>query len=145
MEQSLPPMPSTPKTPIRTKAELTRDDRLWIHALYYDGDLSQAQIVLRTGYTRNQVQYALSHRLTPQKRRCGRKKVLNTPERKRLVEWVTASSYNRQVKWSDIPRHLSWNCGLKAIQTAFAQEGFVRRYARYKPPLTENDKKARLE
>jgi hypothetical protein len=91
------------------------------------------------------VQYALSHRLTPQKNRCGRRPFLNTPQRKRLVEWVTASEANRRVKWADIPAILEWNCGEKAIRAAFKKEGFVRRLARRKCPLTEQHKKDRLD
>ena len=85
----------TPKTP---RKQCTRDDRLRIQVLYDDAGYTEDQIVLQTNYTRGQVQYALSHRLTPQKHRCGKRPFLNTPQRKRLVEWVTSSNANRRVK-----------------------------------------------
>jgi transposase len=133
----------TPRTP--SKQQLTRDDRLRISTLYYDAGFTQDDIVLQTGYTRNQVQWALSHRLTPQKYTRGRKALLNTPQRKRLIEWVTASSINRRTQWKDIPPILGLDCGEKAIRAAFKKEGFVRRHARRKPPLSEQHQKDRLD
>ena len=40
---------------------------------------------------------------------------------------------------------MQWNCGEKAIRAAFQKEGFVRRIARRKPPLTEQHRKDRLD
>jgi len=95
--------------------------------------------------TLRQVQYTLSHRLTPQKHYTRRKPFLNTPQRKRLIEWVTSSKQTRRTEWSDIPSLLGWDCGIKAIRTAFKKEGYARRSARQKPPLSEEHMKARLE
>jgi transposase len=118
---------------------------LRIETLYFDAGFTQDEIALQLyPITIGQVQYALSHRLTPQKHYRGRKVLLNTPQRKRLVEWVTASNANRRVKWADIPTILGWNCGEKAIRAAFKKEGFVRRIARRKCPLTEQHKEDRL-
>jgi hypothetical protein len=75
----------------------------------------------------------------------GRKVLLNTPQRKRLIEWVTSSKENRRVAWQDIPPYLGWDCGTKAIRAAFKKEGFGRRSARQKPPLSDQNKKDRLE
>ena len=90
----------TPKTP---RKQSTRDDRVRIEALYMHGDLTQEEIALRLKLTLRQVQYALAHRLTPQKHHRGRLILLNTPQRKRLVKWVTSSAANRRIKWKDIP------------------------------------------
>ncbi|KAH8587048.1 hypothetical protein B0O99DRAFT_642837 [Bisporella sp. PMI_857] len=76
----------TPKTP--KKPDCTRDDRLRIQTLYYEAGFTQDQICLQTGFTLSQVRYALAHRLTPQKSKTGRKLLLNTPQRKRLIEIV---------------------------------------------------------
>lgn len=85
----------TPKTP---RKECTRDERLKVQTLYFDAGFTQDQIALQLKLTPRQVQYALDHRLTPQKSRCGRKPFLNTPQRKRLIEWVTASRDNRRAQ-----------------------------------------------
>ncbi|PQE05394.1 Transposable element Tc1 transposase protein [Rutstroemia sp. NJR-2017a BBW] len=98
----------TPKTP--TKRELDRDDRLRIQTLFFDANWDRAKICLQTGYTYDQINYALTHRLTPQKQKRGRHLVLNTPQRKRLIEWVTTSRENRETPWCAIPDILGWDC-----------------------------------
>jgi hypothetical protein len=85
---------STPKTPTK---QCTRDDRLRIQTLYFEAGYTQDQIILQLGCTKGQVQYALTHRLTPQKHAREKKILLNTPQRKRLIKWVTASKANRRV------------------------------------------------
>lgn len=71
--------------------------------------------------------------------------MLNNPQRKRLIEWVTASKENRATSWAEIPRILGLDCSEYAIRTAFKREGYKRRIARRKCPLTEENRKKRLE
>ena len=141
MEDSLYSVP-TPKTPHK---QCTRDDRIRIETLYFDAGFTEDEIALQLNKTPRQVGYALAHWLTPQKHLRGRKPRLNTPQRKRLIKWVTASSTNRRVRWADIPAILQWDCGEKAIRAAFHKEGFVRRIARRKPPLTTQQREDRLK
>ena len=124
---------------------LTRDQRLRIQILFNDANYTVSQIVLQTGYSERQVRYALAHRLTPQKWKTGRKVLLNTPQRKRLIQWVTASQENRETPWIEIPGILGFDCGEKAIRTAFKKEGYVRRVSRKKPPISEVNRKKRLD
>ena len=139
MESSINiPIPKTPRK------ETSRDERLRISTLYFDAGWTQAQIALQLNLTIDQVRYAIRHRITPQKTRSGCKPFLNTPQRKRLIEWVTASRENREVSWSEIPTLLGWNCGLKAIRAAFKKEGYTRACARQKPPLTYLNQVSRL-
>ncbi|PQE05393.1 transposable element tc1 transposase protein [Rutstroemia sp. NJR-2017a BBW] len=133
----------TPKQP--RSAELSRDDRLRIHTLFFDANWSRDDIVLYTGFTYKQVCDALKHRLTPQKSKCGLKPRLTTPERKRLVDWVSASADNREIPWIAIPQILKLNCSHKAIRTAFKKEGYIRAVARRKPPLSEANKEERMQ
>jgi hypothetical protein len=121
MATTLPvPVPKQPREP-----ELTRDQRLRIQTLFFDTNYTHDQICLQTGYMYKQVCHALTHRLTPQKRKAGRKVVLNTPQRKRLIQWVTASQENRETQWIEIPGILGWDCREKAIRSAFKKEGFA--------------------
>src|SRR6266496_2731465 len=78
----------TPKTLIH---QTSRDDRLRIQTLFYIAGWSIDDIILQLNFSRCQVLYALEHRLTPQKQKCGRHLLLNTPNQKRLIEWVTAN------------------------------------------------------
>ncbi|RKF84196.1 hypothetical protein GcM1_141011 [Golovinomyces cichoracearum] len=132
---------TTPKTPLK---QCKSDDRLRTQTLYYDTGYTGAEIILTTGLSRDKIRYALSHRLTPQYHARGRRVVLNAPQRKHLIQWFTSSAVNRLTKWKDIPALLEWNCGEKAIRTAFKKEGFVRRIVRRKPPLTEQHRRDRL-
>lgn len=133
----------TPKTPSHTT---TRDDRLRIQTLYYTAGWSIDDLLLQGPFTRRQIDYALQSRLTPQKKgHSGRHILLDTPRRKELVAWVTASSYNRDVPWAQIPRHIGWEwCGESAIRTALKREGYIRGVRRKKPPLSEKNIRERL-
>jgi hypothetical protein len=132
----------TPKTPRRHASK--RDDRFRIETLYFEAGFTIDDICLQLNITRGQVRYALEHRLTPQHYKRGRPPTLSTPQRKRLIQWVTASADNRRVPWAEIPPILGWDCGEKAIRAAFKKEGYVRRIARRKPPLTDEHMKERL-
>jgi len=72
----------TPKTPSKLA---TRDQRLQAHTLYHYAGFTQDEIALQLNLTSRQVQYALAHRLTPQKHKAGRKLLLDTPHRKHLI------------------------------------------------------------
>jgi len=132
-------VPKQPKQP-----ELTRDERLCIQTLFFDANYICSQICLQTGHTYNQVCYAIKHRLTPQKRKSSRRVLLNTPQRKKLIQWVTASRENRETPWIAIPGILGWDCGEAAIRTAFKKEGYRRRVSKRKCPLSEENRKKRL-
>jgi hypothetical protein len=120
--------------------ELMRDQRLRVQTLFNDTNYTISQIALQTGYTLRQIRYALAYRLTPQKQKTGQRVVLSTPQRKRLIQWVTASKENRETAWIEIPGILGLDCGEKAIRTAFRKEGFGRRVSRKKPPLLETNR-----
>ena len=124
--------------------KLTRDQRLQISVLYFDANWTRDQICLQTGYTYRQVCQALSYRVTPQKQKAGCKVLLNTPAKKRLVEWVTASQTNRETLWRNILSILGWDCGEYAIRTALKREGFKRCVKRRKCHLTEDYAKDKL-
>ena len=112
--------------PKQKHPELTRDQRLRVQTLFFDANYTRSQICLQTGYSYDQVRWAIAHRLTPQKQKTGRRVLLNTPQRKRLIQWVTASQENRETPWIEIPGILGLDCGEKAIQTAFKREGYVQ-------------------
>lgn len=131
--------------PKQKSPELIRDQRLRVQTLFFDANFTREQISLQTGYTYDQICYAIRHRLTPQKFKTGRKVLLNTPQRKRLIQWVTASQENRETPWPEIPAILGLDCGEYAIRTAFKTEGFARRITRRRTPLSEGNRKKRLE
>src|SRR4051812_31358801 len=128
----------TPKTP---KHQTSRDIRLRIQTLFFIAHWTFDQIQLAIpNVTRRQIEYAVQHRLTLQHQLRGHKVQLDTPTRKRLVEWITLNKKTRQEDWYTIPVVLRLNCGIKAIQKALELEGYVRRVARQKPPLSDEQR-----
>ena len=71
--------------------------------------------------------------------------LLDTPKRKQLIKWVSQSKKNQQVPWEQIPRYLNQDCYIYAIWHAFAKEGYVWRFARQKPPISETNRKLQLQ
>jgi ketohexokinase/beta-glucosidase len=128
----------------KTRYHCTRDDRLKIQTLFFHAGWTKAQIALQLNLTERQIQYALCHRVTPQKKHSGRRPFLGPEERKQLVEWVCASAKNRRTPWHKIPAIFGWDCHVYAIETAFKLEGFARRSALKKPDLTAKHAAIRL-
>ncbi|RFU33865.1 hypothetical protein B7463_g2519, partial [Scytalidium lignicola] len=132
-------------TPKSKRPDCTRDQRLKIQTLYLQAGWSKDDIMLQLNVTRRQIQYALAHRLTPQKPKSGRQPLLNPAQRNLLIEWVCSSATNRRVEWYQIPAILGWNCKVYAIATAFKLEGFSRRSALKKPKLSPDNVFKRLQ
>jgi len=144
------PEPETQHVPcpkINSKVT-TRDERQQIRTLYYTAGWDINSILLQfSRLTRDQVDYALETRPTPQKKgHCGRHVKLTPRHRKQLVKWATTDKTTRDTAWRDIPRNLGWEqwCGEKAIRRAFEKEDYVRGVKRRKPPLSEKNRLARL-
>ncbi|PQE33422.1 transposable element tc1 protein [Rutstroemia sp. NJR-2017a WRK4] len=99
------------------------DDRLRIYTLFYQARFTKDQIALQLNLTIRQIEYALQHQLTLQKR-CSGRPFLGPSERQKLVVWVCASAENRRVPWGQIPAIFGWDCNVYAIETVFKLERF---------------------
>ena len=135
-----PPPPTAPPPPVY---QTTRDQRLQAQTLH-DIGLTYTQIRAQLGLTLRQIQYALHHRVTPQKRP-GRPSVLTQEEVAEIIDWVCALKGNRRTPWAKIPDILELNVGYCAVRTALRNAGFSRRVARRKPPLSERNRQLRLQ
>ena len=92
-----------PATPKRTKhPDITRDQRIEINTLSLIAGWTPRRIAKKLGVTLNQVYYSFNHQLTPQKRRSGRKSIINTPYRARLIEFVISSKRTRRMRFIDV-------------------------------------------
>ena len=113
--------------------ETTRDDRIRIQtALLFKIPWEQICKVLKV--TPRQIQYARTHRLTPQKTKAGRKPLIRTPQRRRLEEWLLSSPSHRRIPWRYIPRveEEFQSYGERALATAFTLQGYCRRVSKGK-------------
>ena len=122
--------------------ETTRDQRLQAQTLHESG-IKYQEIAAQTGLTLRQVQYAITHTVTPTKRK-GRKSMLTDDEVQNIINWICASRKNRRTSWISIPTLLHLNVSYKTIRTALRNAGFSRRVARRKPPISEKNRLARL-
>ena len=95
------PQMDPPKTPFK-QIEISRDLRLQAQTLKEIG-WKYAKIAEFLKITIRQVQYACSHRPTPQKIRSGRNATIDDNSRQILVEFVCASRENRQLSYWQIP------------------------------------------
>ena len=94
--------------------------------------------------SRRQVLYALDTPPTP-KKSTGRPPILNTEQRKHLIDFVCASKKNRRMSYKDLTKEFEyWNAGHIAIKNALDREGFGLRWAMRKPPISEKNRKLRL-
>ena len=133
-----PEAPSTPK-----HRELTREQRLQVHTLA-NIDWIPRRIAKHLDITPRQVQYARSHRFTPQKHRCGPKPMLNAPSRAALVRYIRTSKETRRMPYYELAARLNWNISESTIRRALRKENMFRRIARKKPPISETNKQTRL-
>jgi len=140
---SLGPIPHPPIR--RSKApDLTRDQKRDCQLLHSIG-WSYSQIYKQTGHTIRQIRGACQEgaRATP-KKRTGRPPLLTQAQVEELVEFVCASSTNRRMSFQKLAEVLDYGVKAKAIRTALLREGFHRRLAMRKPPITEKNRQIRL-
>jgi transposase len=135
--------PQTPPASDSTILCSTRDQRLQAQT-FHDAGLTYAQIRAPLGLTLRQVQYAVSHRLTPKKRH-GRPPILTQEEVNDIITWICVSKANRRTLWIKIPMSLKLNVGYYCVRRALRNAGFARRVARRKPPQSERNRTARLQ
>lgn len=130
-----------PRTP--HKAQLSREDRIEVHALR-DAGWKYQRTADHLNFSLRQVHYAATHRRTP-KKRSSRPPLLGPEKRLELVEIVCASAENRRLPLWRIPLVLKWDITEYAIRRALKTEGFRRCLARCKPPISEKNRQLRLK
>jgi transposase len=136
-----PQTPPPPSTPLRTH-QTTRDQRLQVQTLR-DAGLTYNEIHQQLDLTFRQIQHAISHRVTPKKRK-GRPSLLTQEEIDEIIAWICESKANRRTPWAQIPVLMGLNVSFYCIRTALRRAGFSRRVARHKPPISERNRQARL-
>ena len=121
-----PAPPEAPETPRRH--QISRDQRLQVQTLASLG-LKYAEIAEELGITIRQVQYANTHRLTPQRRKRGRHSKLRPEQIEYLMGWVCLSKKNRHTPYWKITVILHWDVLEYAIRYALKNQGFHRYFS----------------
>ncbi len=140
LEEPIGPIPHPSIRPSKAP-ELTRDQRRDIQLLSSIG-WSYSQIRKHTKATISQIRTALI-KATPRKR-SGRPPLLTQAQVEELVEFVCASSTNRRMSFQKLAEVMDFGAKKDAIRTALLREGFHRRLAMRKPPITEKNRRLRL-
>jgi hypothetical protein len=69
---------------------------------------------------------------------------MDTPTRQRVVDFVTASKRGRRMPYCQVSIELHLFVSDTIIRNALAKEGYHRRVARKKPPISEKNRVLRL-
>ena len=127
----------TPERKRRYKSNsCDRDTRIKIQLLHSIG-WKYADIAQHLKVTIRQVQYAVTHRLTPQHfGKKGPAPIIRTPRRRELKAWLNESPSRRDIPWPEIPLILEWNYGERAVARAIKSLGYKRRVKKKRPTLT---------
>ncbi len=134
-----------PKGSAGTK-QLTTEERQRVRTLYFDGQLSQALIKERTGFTAAQIRTAIRADNAIAGRSTGRPRVMTPEQEEELVSYVCASKKTRRMGFLELSIALfNGVFGMWLIKHALYRLGFRRRVARRKPPLSEKNKRLRKE
>jgi len=133
--------PSTP----RHHHYLTRDERLQAKTLYQAG-YSYKLIQQQLGFSIKQVRNAIKLPLTP-KKRPGRRSKLSSEQIQELIAFIRQSRVTRRMQYYTLAAHFypTWGVSEDCIRRALKAAGYSRKRALYKPPLTEENKRARLQ
>lgn len=129
-------------------ALLTRDQRLQIQTLRtlnwnYD-KIAKHLRSLNINCTTYQVQYAANHRVTPQKRRCESKALLNISTRRRVADFIISSRRTRRMPFIQVSEELHLFVSEFVMRRIMQKEGIFRRLTRGKPPISEKNRLLRL-
>ncbi|KKY27549.1 putative transposable element tc1 [Phaeomoniella chlamydospora] len=105
----------------------TRDDRVRIDLLKRLGK-SDRDIAAFLGLSRNQVQYARKHPLSPQHKRSGRKPTVEQADLEFVMNWLCSSEENWRTPWPQVPAACGLpHLGYDAIRSALKKQGFKKK------------------
>lgn len=142
------PPPTQDRVYLRTpkrhwRKQLTRDQRLQVQTLR-DVGWRYSDIAAHLGFSWKQVEIACQSRVTPKKRK-GRPSTITDEMRHELVAFVCQSGVTRRMTYIELRDVLGWGVSEDAIRRALWKEGYRRRMARFKPPISEANRIKRLQ
>ena len=130
--------------PVRYKStDLSRDERFRIKVLCEAG-FTQKEVARRTGATIRQIQYVNQHQTTP-RRRSGRPPTLTDAQIEELIDFIRLSRTNRRMSYKSLAKAMDWGVSEHVIRQALEKHGFHRRIALRKPPISEKNRRLRLQ
>lgn len=114
---------------------LTHTERATILSLYSIAHFSKRRIGRELSLAQGTVQYCIQQGFATPKKQIGRKLMLTTQRRKRLILRATLDSFHRRLTLSEIADLEGIRASSRALSRAFEREGYGRRVALKKPFL----------
>ncbi|KAI0994406.1 hypothetical protein K3495_g13776 [Podosphaera aphanis] len=133
--------------PPTTKSKrLNRDQRIQIKTLRESG-MIHTKIAVQLGITVRQVEYTLSLPYLEPKKAPGRAPTLSSEDVDQIKIFITSSSQGRRMSWLELAagpfRYL--RASERVLHNELKNRGYARHPALKKPPLSEVNKRKRLE
>ncbi|KAI0995779.1 hypothetical protein K3495_g12400 [Podosphaera aphanis] len=133
--------------PPTTKSKrLNRDQRIQIKTLRESG-MIHTKIAAQLGITVRQVEYTLSLPYLEPKKAPGRAPTLSSEDVDQIEIFITSSSRGRRMSWLELAagpfRYLG--ASERVLHNELKNRGYARHPALKKPPLSEANKRKRLE
>jgi len=129
-------LPSTPK-----RRYLDRDTRLKILTLHDLGWKYQS-IVTQLNVTLRQIGLVVKAGHPTPSKRPGKRPLFDTPKRQDIVGYVCRNKVTRRMTYAQLAD--VFECTIDRIRLALRKEGYSRRVARKKPPISEATRQVRL-
>lgn len=137
----VPPLAPTKAT---RSSHTTRDQRRDIRLLYEIGwSYKQIHDYLPFHPTYEQIKYVVKSSQATPKKKTGRRPILTQAQVEDLVFFVCSSTQNRRMSFSQLATVMNFGVKKDAIRSALLREGFHRRLAMRKPPISEKNQKLR--
>ena len=111
---------------------------------YVRGKNTPKDAAAEFGIPLSTIYWILKNPPTP-KKKSGRPRIIDTPTRKRLVDFAIASRANRRLSYAQQIRLAQINCSAHTLYRMFKNEGYQRYLAKKKHLLTAEQKENRLQ
>ena len=121
------------------KRHLTRDEILEVRVLRDLGWTYEA-IAAHMKITQFQVQYSVLRIYPTPEKRSGRPTVLRKDQEEELIEYICSSKHTRRQTYYSLSRQFPWGVGEGTIRSVLRRNGFNRRMALCKPPISETNR-----
>lgn len=135
------PVSSAPRTP---KRRLTRDQRRDI-LLLKSLDMTYEQIAIKLKVTQFAVQYTCQKQVATPVKQPGRPSALSDDQVKEILEFITASKHGRQMSYKTVVLTFELTVTARCLGRALGKRGYTRCVALRKPPLSEKNRRLRLQ
>ena len=130
---------------VRRQNRVTYKQRVQIHCLSSSAGLSIEEIARKLGLSTSTIQNILTQPTTPQKVTRNSTRLINTPVKERLLDFIESSAESRRMTYGQLRQSLGLSCSDSTVRRVLFGAGYRRCIAQVKPYLTDRTKQLRLQ